>query len=97
IAIGMICEAWLSARMGMLDREVSDRIEQHLLGLYRPFIMQGQEAHRIIELMRNDKKNSSGQFRFTLLTGLGSARIDVAVTAAQVRDALDHYRLLVSA
>ena len=95
IAIGMICEAWLSCRAGLLDRESNDRIAAQLLGLYKPFSLQGSEAHRIIELMRNDKKNSGGQFRFTLLTGIGSAQVDVPITAAQVREALEHYRLLV--
>ncbi len=95
VAIGMICETWLSWRMGLLDRESNDRISQQLASLYKPFGLQGSEAHRIIELMRNDKKNSGGQFRLTLLTGIGSAQVDVPVTAAQVREALDHYRLLV--
>ena len=45
--------------------------------------------------MRNDKKNRSGQFRCTLLTGIGSAKVDVAISAAQVQEALEHYRLLV--
>jgi len=45
--------------------------------------------------MRNDKKNSGGRFRFTLLTAIGNARTDVHVTAAQVQEALEHYRLLV--
>lgn len=97
VALGMVCEAWLSWRLGLLPREASDRIAAHLLGLYRPFALQGDEDHRIIELMRNDKKNSGGQFRFTLLTGIGSAQVDAAVTAAQVQEALEHYRLLVRA
>ena len=95
VAVGMVCEAWLSWRQGLLDRESNDRIAQQLLSLFKPFTLQGDEDHRIIELMRNDKKNSAGQFRFTLLTGIGSARVDVPVTAAQVQEALEHYRLLV--
>ena len=95
VAMGMICEAWLSWRQGLLPREDSDRIAAHLLSLYKPFALQGDEDHRIIELMRNDKKNSAGQFRFALLTGIGSAQVDAAINAAQVKEALDHYRLLV--
>jgi 3-dehydroquinate synthetase len=45
--------------------------------------------------MRNDKKNATGGFRFTLLQGIGRSVVDVPVTAAQVGEALDHYRLLV--
>lgn len=97
VAIGMVCEAWLSWRRDLLPRADNDRIAGHLLALYRPFPLQVDDDHRIIELMRNDKKNSGGQFRFTLLTGIGSAQVDVAITAAQVQEALEHYRLLVRA
>ncbi|MFZ1693410.1 MAG: 3-dehydroquinate synthase [Flavobacteriales bacterium] len=95
VALGMIAEAWLSWRHGLLERAACDRIAEHLLSLYKPYALQGDEDHRIIELMRNDKKNSAGQFRFTLLTGIGSAQVDLAITAAQVQEALEYYRLLV--
>lgn len=94
VAIGMICEAWLSWRLGHLDREKMDAIQEHLLGLYPPFLMNPTDHHRVIELMRSDKKNRGGMFRFTLLADIGRAIIDVPVTAAQAADALDHYRLL---
>ena len=95
VAIGMVCEAWLSWRLDLLDRESNDRIAAHLLGLYKPYRFDGAENHRIIELMRNDKKNAHGTFRLSLLTGIGSAKVDVPISAAQVQEALEHYRLLV--
>ncbi|HRH68453.1 MAG TPA: 3-dehydroquinate synthase [Flavobacteriales bacterium] len=95
VVIGMICEAWLSWRMDLLDRGSYDRITTHLMELYKPYTFDSSENHRMIELMRNDKKNAGGQFRFTLLTGIGSAKVDVHITAAQVQEALEHYRLLV--
>lgn len=95
VAIGMICEAWLSWRLDLLDRESYDRIAAHLLDLYKLYTFDGAENHRIIELMRNDKKNAHGNFRVSLLTGIGSAKVDVPISAAQVQEALEHYRLLV--
>ncbi|MCB0768247.1 MAG: 3-dehydroquinate synthase [Flavobacteriales bacterium] len=95
VAIGMICEAWLSWRLDLLEREAYDRIADQLLALYKPYQFDSADNHRLIELMRNDKKNSAGRFRFTLLTAIGKARTDVNVTAAQVQEALEHYRLLV--
>lgn len=92
VAVGMVCAAWLSWRLGQLDRDRMNAIEEHLLGLFPPFRFQEADHHRIIELMRNDKKNRDDGFRFTLLTGIGSARTDVPITAAQVGEALDHYR-----
>lgn len=95
VAIGMICEAWLSWRMDLLSREAYDSVATLFMGLYKPYQFDNSDDHRLIELMRNDKKNAGGQFRFTLLTAIGKASVDVPVTAAQVQEALEHYRLLV--
>ncbi len=95
IAVGMICAAWISWRRNLLAREDLDAITAHLLELYKPYPLETADAHRIIEIMRNDKKNREGQFRFTLLNGIGDALVDQRVNAAMVTSALDHYRELV--
>lgn len=95
VAIGMVCATWLSWRLGHLDRDRMNAIQEHLMGLYPPFHFGSADHHRIVELMRNDKKNTPDGFRFVLLAGIGEAVCDVPVTAGQVGDALDHYRLLV--
>jgi 3-dehydroquinate synthase len=95
VAIGMVCEAWLSWRLGHLDREKMDAIQEHLLGLFPVHPLQAADHHRVLELMRLDKKNRDGGYCFTLLGDIGRGIIDVPVTPAQVADALDHYRLLV--
>lgn len=95
VAIGMVCEAWLSWRLGHLDREKMDAVQEHLLSLFPVYPLQATDHHRVLELMRLDKKNRDGGFRFTLLGDIGHGIVDVPVTAAQVTDALDHYRLLV--
>ena len=94
VVAGMLCEAWLSWRTDRLSREDHDRIAEQLQGLYRHYPLEPADNHRVLELMRNDKKNAEGEFRFTLLTGIGKAEVDVPVTAAQVQEALEHYRLM---
>ncbi|MBL8001854.1 MAG: 3-dehydroquinate synthase [Flavobacteriales bacterium] len=94
VAIGMICEAWLSWRQGLLSREAYDLVQGHLQSLYKPYSFTADDHHRLIALMRNDKKNADGALRFTLLREIGQAMVDVPVTPAQVGEALDHYRLL---
>lgn len=94
VAIGMVCATWLSWRTGLLDRDRMNAVEEHLMGLFPSFKLQETDTHRIVELMRHDKKNRGDEFRFTLLTGIGAARVDVPISAAQVAEALEHYRLL---
>jgi 3-dehydroquinate synthase len=95
VAIGMLCAAYISWRSGLLPREANDRIAAQLRALYRPFELAQTDAHRIVQLMRNDKKNVGDEFRFTLLTAIGQGRVDVPVSAAQVQEAVEYYRLLV--
>jgi 3-dehydroquinate synthase len=94
IAIGMACEAWLSWRLGHLDRDKMDAVQEHLLGLFPGLELQTTDHHRVLELVRSDKKNNAGELRFSLLTDIGTGITDVPVTAAQAAAALDHYRLL---
>ncbi len=95
VAMGIICEAWLSWRLGLLERETYEDIHSTLFSYYKPYPLDSTGHHRILELMRNDKKNRDGQFRFTLLTRIGEGQVDVRITAAQVQEALEHYRALV--
>ena len=94
VAIGMVCAGWLSWRMGRLDQELVHAVVGQLLGLYPAFALRSTDHHRILELMRNDKKNNGPGFRFTLLTGIGCAVTDVPVDATQVIEALDHYHAM---
>ena len=95
VAVGMICESWLSWRLGLLERAAYEEIIAYLFSLYKPYPLDGSSHHRILEIMRNDKKSCDDQYRFTLLTGIGSGKVDIHITAAQVQEALDHYRILV--
>ena len=94
VAIGMLCAAYISHRAGLLPRESNDRIATQLRSLYRPFELDRTDAHRIVQLMRNDKKNVGTEFRFTLLRSIGHGVVDVPVTAEQVVEAVEYYRLL---
>ncbi len=95
IAVGMICESWLSWRLGLLDRGAYEAILAFLFSLYRPYPIDASSHHRILEIMRNDKKSTEEQYRLTLLTGIGSGQVDIHITAAQIQEALEHYRILV--
>ncbi|MCW5900377.1 MAG: 3-dehydroquinate synthase [Flavobacteriales bacterium] len=92
VVAGMICAAWLSTELGQLPAGDRDRITSHLMGLFKHIPSDTMDDHRLLELMRNDKKNSGDGFRFTLLEAIGRGRIDMRVDADQVRQALDHYR-----
>lgn len=92
IAIGMVCEAYLSAEIAGLDRESLDDISQFLLGHYPSIRIDAVSHHRIIEIMRNDKKNFNDRMNFTLISEIGNAVYDQEVSADRVIDALNYYQ-----
>lgn len=94
VAIGMICETWISFKLNKLSEDQMQDITKNIYELFPRFDLSELAHHRLIELMRNDKKNRNGQIRFTLLNGIGSAEVDVPVQADLIVSALDHYRHL---
>lgn len=94
VAIGMIAEAWLSWRMRTIGREELETITARLLSYYKPYPLMASDHHRLLELMRNDKKNTAGGYRCTLLERIGSAQVDVEVSATLMGEAIDHLRHL---
>ncbi|MFZ1688705.1 MAG: 3-dehydroquinate synthase [Flavobacteriales bacterium] len=96
VAFGMIAESWLSWKRKLLDRESLDAISAHILSLYKPYPLMPSDHHRLIALMRNDKKNREGSIRVTLIERIGAAVVDVEVTATQLSEAIEYYRHLVA-
>ncbi|MDH5396996.1 MAG: 3-dehydroquinate synthase [Cyclobacteriaceae bacterium] len=91
IAIGMICEGWLSVRYGSLEQTAFDEIESYLTTIYGRQQLADERIAPVIELMKQDKKNKDGKILFTLLDGLGKACYDVALTEEMAREALLYY------
>jgi 3-dehydroquinate synthase len=91
IAIGMICEAYLSFKLNGFPRQQLDEVVEFIKQLYAPFEFEEMAGHRLIELMRNDKKNTGPQINFTLLNEIGSAVYDQKADASDILDALNFY------
>lgn len=95
VAAGMVCEAFLSTKnAGLTDAEL-DEISEILLGYYPAVELDPLHDHRLIELMRHDKKNSSGEINFTLLESIGKAVINKKSTAREIIESLNYYRTAV--
>jgi 3-dehydroquinate synthase len=95
IAIGMICESFLSSKLTGLPAEELEEIGQVLMNRYKPVELDSLNDHRLIELMQHDKKNSGKNINFTLLTQIGESVIDQQTNPAEIIVALNYYRSLV--
>ncbi len=91
IVIGIICESWLSQRKGKLSSSRLEEISGFLTRHYPFWRFDDIDFHRLLEIMRHDKKNRDGSIRFTLLDDPGSPRTDCDCTADEIREALRFY------
>lgn len=88
VALGMQCEAQLSADMGLLDEAELDEIQRVLKKVYGTDQRKGPDMDAIWSLMLKDKKNHSGVVRAALLNGIGICAYDISVERAAVERAL---------
>jgi 3-dehydroquinate synthase len=94
IAIGMICEAWLSnKKIGLPDSELLE-ITEVLVNLYPRYKVQEDTFPTLLEHMLNDKKNHSGKINCTLLKHIGQYSIDNICTEDELLDSLRYYATL---
>ncbi len=94
IAIGMICEAYLShARLGLPQEELQ-RIARHLTRIYGQPLLAPSDFPAYFQLMGNDKKNQGRAINFSLLPKAGAVEVNQTATTAQITAALEFYNSL---
>ncbi|HEU4718143.1 MAG TPA: 3-dehydroquinate synthase [Bacteroidia bacterium] len=92
VAAGMVCEAFLSHTFASLSGEAMEEITATILAKYPPVIFDAMADHRLIELMRHDKKNEGASIVFTLIDEIGKPVINKNVDAAGILRSLAYYR-----
>ena len=94
VALGMICETRLSFLQNHISEQQSENIIVNLRKFY-PYISVNHFAEeKILALMMNDKKNSSGKINFSLLKDIGSCNFDCEVPPEELISALHYYQNL---
>ena len=93
ISLGMRAALFLSERHAGLAPEASAKIIGVLELYHLPLVLPETIASEtIMEKLATDKKFSAGAIRFVLLDAPGSAIVSHAVTAADLREAIEHLR-----
>ncbi|MBC7567969.1 MAG: 3-dehydroquinate synthase [Pedobacter sp.] len=91
IAIGMICEGYLSVKNNTLKEEELAEVTSYLLGLYPKYEIKTKSHEELIQFMQSDKKNEDGQIMFSLLNSIGSCAYNCRVTKQDILDSLNHF------
>ncbi|MFZ3574737.1 3-dehydroquinate synthase [Tenacibaculum finnmarkense] len=93
IAIGMVCEAYLSAKvLGFPSDKVAD-VKKTILAIYGKTAILEADFTPVLELMKHDKKNIGGEINFVLLNDFGDFKINCTVTNQLIIESLQYYNL----
>jgi 3-dehydroquinate synthase len=88
VALGMVVEATVSNRLGMLAWKELTRIKRLIEKAGLPLSLASLDTEKIIEAMKNDKKVAGGKVRFILPDAIGKVVIKDDVSLSLVREIL---------
>ena len=91
IAVGMICEAYLSHKLTGLSSDSLDEIVAFLKRIYSPVAIDQSLFEEIIGLTLQDKKNERGSIQFSLLKEIGACAINIPIAAPDMLDSLFYF------
>ncbi|MGH2624121.1 MAG: 3-dehydroquinate synthase, partial [Sphingobacterium sp.] len=71
IGIGMICEAYISAKVNDFSEQELDNVTNYIRSVYPDYSIKQENYSELLELMKNDKKNENNKLGFALLSKIG--------------------------
>jgi 3-dehydroquinate synthase len=92
VAIGMICELYISSQQTKLPKTDMDDIIRYLAVNYSHYPFRSGNFDLIIDYMKHDKKNTGNKFNFTLLTSIGNSLINQEVELNLITESLRFYQ-----
>jgi len=94
IALGMICEGFLSSKKAGLSEEELDLLTKTLLAIYGKIDFSADGLDPILDLCLQDKKNEGSTLMFSLLASIGDCTYNIPVNREEIRTAIIHYHNL---
>ena len=90
IAMGMICESYLSRKILGLKSEELNEITSYIISVFHPSPVK-QSAKQLIRLMKQDKKNKYSEINFTLLSSIGKAEINNSCSYELIEESIKFF------
>jgi 3-dehydroquinate synthase len=94
IAIGMICEAYLSLERGYLEPQELDALVQYILSIYGKVKIEDADIEALIPHTMQDKKNESNTILASLLEEIGKANYNISLTEEDIERSIYYYNSL---
>lgn len=91
IAIGMICESYISSKLLNFSSEKVSQIKKTILAIYPKIELAKSDFGEIMALLKHDKKNVSGNVNFVLLNDFEDFKLDCKVAEELIIESLEYY------
>jgi len=91
IAIGMICESYISSKLLNFSLQKLAEVRETILSIFPKIILQKTDFPTIVDLIKHDKKNVNGNVNFVLLYDLEDYKIDCKVSQELIIESLLYY------
>jgi len=91
IAIGMVCESFISSKLLDFPAKKVTEVKEVILSIYDKTMLLKKDFAGIIDLLKHDKKNVNGQVNFVLLNDYEDCKIDCKVPETLIMESLEFY------
>lgn len=91
VAIGMLCEAYLSQQIANFPVSDLERVRDFILRIYGKYEFSPAIFEELLHFMKKDKKNERKEINFTMLKSPGEALINQTCTPALIAESLKYY------
>ncbi|WP_423147060.1 3-dehydroquinate synthase [Rubrolithibacter danxiaensis] len=91
IAVGMICESYLSYKINNLHIDELNLIVQAIRSIFPDYSFEKSIYPHVLAFMQNDKKNSNGKIGFALLNTIGKCDYNIYPAEEYITDSLNFY------
>ncbi|TYP99079.1 3-dehydroquinate synthase [Tenacibaculum adriaticum] len=91
IAIGMICESYISSKLLGFPTDKLSEIKETIINIYGKVEILPEDFESIIDLLKHDKKNIGGNVNFVLLNTIEDFKLDCKVPMDIIIESLKFY------
>ena len=91
IAIGMVCESYISSKLLDFPVQKLKLVKETIVEIYPKILLLERDFSSIMDLLKHDKKNVSGQVNFVLLNDFENHQLDCKVSEALIIESLNFY------
>lgn len=93
IAIGMVCECYMSYKLLNFPVEKLNDVKNVIISIYNQNKLHKEDFSAITALLKHDKKNVNGQINFVLLNDFEDFKIDCNVPQELIIESMEFYNL----